>query len=325
MDVNALTAAAIATLIAVAWKVAGALVLWLVGRWLIHFALRLLGRALAPTRFDPTLTRYMQTGLSGLLNVVAGRRHPRLLRRRDDDVSRRCSRPAASPSVSPGAACWPTSPPARSWSSCGRSRSATSSPPEASRARSTRLACSARRSTRPTTSDDRRQQQDLLGHDPELLGEPVPPRGPDRDDQRRRRSSRRDHLLKTRLDALRTCCHAGPGVDVLQFTPAGPVLCVRPYCNNDHYWQVTSTRTGRGVRRSGLPGAHARVHGHRRAGGADRNRGPLISREFRTVRQSTRSTRSTQSHSTRRRGAVIPNCLCGLCVLCVLRCRRGDW
>jgi small conductance mechanosensitive channel len=27
-------------------------------------------------------------------------------------------------------------------------------------------------------------------------------------------------------------------VDVLQFTPAGPLLCVRPYCNNQHYWQV---------------------------------------------------------------------------------------
>ena len=29
-----------------------------------------------------------------------------------------------------------------------------------------------------------------------------------------------------------------PDVDVLQFTPAGPVLCVRPYCSNDNYWQV---------------------------------------------------------------------------------------
>jgi small conductance mechanosensitive channel len=29
-----------------------------------------------------------------------------------------------------------------------------------------------------------------------------------------------------------------PEVDVLQFTPAGPLLCVRPYCNNKDYWQV---------------------------------------------------------------------------------------
>src|SRR5262249_15656310 len=29
-----------------------------------------------------------------------------------------------------------------------------------------------------------------------------------------------------------------PDVDVLQFTPAGPLLCVRPFCSNDNYWQV---------------------------------------------------------------------------------------
>ena len=29
-----------------------------------------------------------------------------------------------------------------------------------------------------------------------------------------------------------------PDVDVIQFTPAGPQLCVRPYCSNQHYWQV---------------------------------------------------------------------------------------
>lgn len=30
----------------------------------------------------------------------------------------------------------------------------------------------------------------------------------------------------------------GPDVHVLTFTLAGPVLCVRPYCHNDHYWDV---------------------------------------------------------------------------------------
>lgn len=29
-----------------------------------------------------------------------------------------------------------------------------------------------------------------------------------------------------------------PDVHVLEFNLAGPVLCVRPYCHNDHYWQV---------------------------------------------------------------------------------------
>jgi len=29
-----------------------------------------------------------------------------------------------------------------------------------------------------------------------------------------------------------------PVIDLLEFTAEGPVLCVRPYCNNEHYWQV---------------------------------------------------------------------------------------
>jgi small conductance mechanosensitive channel len=29
-----------------------------------------------------------------------------------------------------------------------------------------------------------------------------------------------------------------PDVQIVQFTLAGPVLAVRPYCHNDHYWQV---------------------------------------------------------------------------------------
>ena len=57
MDVNAFMQSASATLIAVAWKVAGAIVLWLVGRWLIAFALRMLGRSLAQQKVDATLSR----------------------------------------------------------------------------------------------------------------------------------------------------------------------------------------------------------------------------------------------------------------------------
>jgi len=29
-----------------------------------------------------------------------------------------------------------------------------------------------------------------------------------------------------------------PDVEILTFILAGPVLAVRPYCNNAHYWQV---------------------------------------------------------------------------------------
>jgi small conductance mechanosensitive channel len=70
MDMNALVASAMATLLAVAWKVIGALLLWLAGRWLIGFAVRMLRRALSGQRFDATLTRYLEKGLSVLLNAV---------------------------------------------------------------------------------------------------------------------------------------------------------------------------------------------------------------------------------------------------------------
>ena len=46
-------------------------------------------------------------------------------------------------------------------------------------------------------------------------------------------------LLKERLRQIpNVLATPEPDVDLLQFTPAGPVLCVRPYCNNLHYWQV---------------------------------------------------------------------------------------
>jgi small conductance mechanosensitive channel len=46
-------------------------------------------------------------------------------------------------------------------------------------------------------------------------------------------------ILKSRLSSIPNVLSSpAPDVDVLQFTPAGPVLCVRPYCKNEHYWQV---------------------------------------------------------------------------------------
>jgi len=47
------------------------------------------------------------------------------------------------------------------------------------------------------------------------------------------------HLLTQRLTTIpNVLVSPAPDVDVLQFTPAGPLLCVRPYCANPHYWQV---------------------------------------------------------------------------------------
>ena len=59
MDVNALIQSTSVTLVAVAWKVAGAVVLWLVGRWLISFALKLLGRALDQAQLVGAVLRHV--------------------------------------------------------------------------------------------------------------------------------------------------------------------------------------------------------------------------------------------------------------------------
>jgi small conductance mechanosensitive channel len=45
--------------------------------------------------------------------------------------------------------------------------------------------------------------------------------------------------LKDRIAKIANVCKdPAPEVEMLTFTPFGPVLAVRPYCNNDHYWQV---------------------------------------------------------------------------------------
>jgi small conductance mechanosensitive channel len=46
-------------------------------------------------------------------------------------------------------------------------------------------------------------------------------------------------LLKARLAEIpNVLATPAPDVDILEFTPAGPRLCVRPYCSNQNYWQV---------------------------------------------------------------------------------------
>lgn len=59
-------------------------------------------------------------------------------------------------------------------------------------------------------------------------------------------------------------------VRVLDFTLAGPVLAVRPYCHNDHYWDVTfatneAIRDALGDAGAPVPATH---HTVRRVGGA---------------------------------------------------------
>jgi small conductance mechanosensitive channel len=46
-------------------------------------------------------------------------------------------------------------------------------------------------------------------------------------------------LLRDRVARIpNVATDPGPQVEILQFNPAGPLLAVRPFCHNDHYWQV---------------------------------------------------------------------------------------
>jgi small conductance mechanosensitive channel len=239
MDVNTLIESATATLVAVAWKVAGAFLLWLAGRWLIAFARRLLGRALENQRIDQTLSRYLQTGLSVLLNaalIVA------ILGFFGVETTTFAALLAAG-GVAIGVA----------WGGL-----------LANFAAGAFLVF-----LRPFKVGDFVSAGGVTGTVDEigLFGTTI--NAPDnvrtivgnnkifsdtiqnfsanpyrRVDLTATINNGVDHrhairLLKERLARIpNVLATPAAEVDLLQFTPAGPQLCVRPYCSNQHYWQV---------------------------------------------------------------------------------------
>jgi small conductance mechanosensitive channel len=60
------------TTIAIAFglKIVGAIVVWMVGRYLIGLAVRLVSNALEKQRVDPTVLRYLGTIISVTLNII---------------------------------------------------------------------------------------------------------------------------------------------------------------------------------------------------------------------------------------------------------------
>lgn len=59
-----------ASVTAVGLKIAAGFALYMVGRWLIGFAIGVLGRVLTARNFDPTLQRYIASILAVVLNIV---------------------------------------------------------------------------------------------------------------------------------------------------------------------------------------------------------------------------------------------------------------
>lgn len=70
MNIDSIITTASTTLTAFGLKILGALLAWIVGRYLIGLAVRLVSAALARQRVDPTLLRYVGNVVAVALNVV---------------------------------------------------------------------------------------------------------------------------------------------------------------------------------------------------------------------------------------------------------------
>jgi len=239
MDLNAVAENATATLMAVGWKLVGAIILWLVGRWLIGFALRLVGRGLATQHVDVTLARYFQTALRIVLNIAL---IVAILGFFGVETTTFAALLAAG-GVAIGVA----------WGGLLANFAAGAflvllRPFKVGDAISAGGVIGTVESvglfaTIINTPDNVRT---IMGNN-KIFSDTIqnfsanPHR---RVDLTATISNSVDHrdairLIKQRLSAVPNVLPSpAPVVDVLQFTPAGPLLCVRPFCANQDYWQV---------------------------------------------------------------------------------------
>jgi small conductance mechanosensitive channel len=239
MDVNTLIQTATATLTAVAWKVAGAFVLWLIGRWLIGFATGMVGRALSRQNFDVTLTRYLQTGLSVLLNMAL---LVAILGFFGVETTTFAALIAAG-GVAIGVA----------WGGLLANFAAgaflvflrpfkVGDAVTAGGVTGTVDAIGLFGTTINTPDN----VQTIVGNN-SIFSSNIQNYSANpyrRVDLTATINNTVDHhqairLLKERVARIpNVLATPAPDVDILQFTAAGPQLCVRPYCSNQHYWQV---------------------------------------------------------------------------------------
>lgn len=70
MNIETWWASAAPILTAVGLKIVGAVVLYMVGRWLIGFGIRMFSKVLTARNFDPTLQRYVANVLGVALNII---------------------------------------------------------------------------------------------------------------------------------------------------------------------------------------------------------------------------------------------------------------
>src|SRR5262245_25531178 len=70
MDLNTLAQTLTQLLVTVGLKVVGAVIVFIVGRRLIDFAVRMVSHALSRQHVDPTVLRYVGTGVAVGLNIA---------------------------------------------------------------------------------------------------------------------------------------------------------------------------------------------------------------------------------------------------------------
>jgi small conductance mechanosensitive channel len=272
MDMSTVIQTTSATLVAVAWKIAGAVLLWLVGRWLISLGVRMLSRALAGQNIDATLSRYLQTGVSMLLTialivailgffgvetttfaailaaggVAIGVAWGGLLANFAAGVFLVFLRPfKVGDAVSVAGIIGTVD-------TIGLFGTTINTPDNVLTIVGNNKIFS---DTIQNFSANPYRRVDLTA----IISNAVDHRDAIR-------------LLKERLARIPHVLTAPPpDVDILQFTPAGPQLCVRPYCHNEHYWQVYFD-TNRTIREAfGEAGFPAAVPSYAISGGS----GPL--------------------------------------------------
>jgi len=70
MDFQKMADAAGPFVIALGLKILGAIVVWIIGRWLIGVVISIMSKAMERQKIDPTLTRYMGSAVAVALNIV---------------------------------------------------------------------------------------------------------------------------------------------------------------------------------------------------------------------------------------------------------------
>jgi small conductance mechanosensitive channel len=239
MNVDSIVQTTIPMLTAVGLKILGALALWIVGRWLIGVAVGLVRRGLERQQFDSTLSRYLQTSLSVLLNIVL---IVALLGFFGVETASFAALLAAG-GVAIGVA----------WGGLLANFAAgafliflrpfrVGDFVSAGGVTGTVEAIGLFGTTIHTPDN----VLTIIGNN-KIFSDTIqnfsatPYR---RVDLTATINNDVDHheavrVLKARIAAIPNVLPVpAPDVEILQFTPAGPLLCVRPFCSNTHYWQV---------------------------------------------------------------------------------------